>query len=108
MPKLLAIPALALTLALPSLSLAYGEGPSSSGRWVEGQLSYSDGSKCGGCSISLETNNGFSKTGYANSSGYYKIYVASRYIKGVYTGGYRVWSGSRDASGGTRIDVYRK
>jgi hypothetical protein len=85
---------------------AYGEGPSDSGRWIYGRITYSDGSKCGHCcQISVETENGFSKDGCTDESGDYRIYVLSGYAKAVYFHGSKVWSGSQSTKGGTRIDI---
>ncbi len=97
----------ALLLAgLATMALAYGEGPSDSGRWACGQVTYSDGSKCRRCcSDSLETPNDFSKEGCTDSDAAYKIYIASDSVIAVYSRGSRVWSGSRSARGGARVDI---
>jgi len=102
----LVILGLCLTTVVANLSWGYGEGPSDSGRWIYGRVTYGDGSKCGKCcSISVETENGFSKEGCTDDSGNYKIYVASSYARAVYFRGSRVWSGSNKTKGGTRIDI---
>ncbi len=91
---------------IAGIALAYGEGPSNSGRWVYGDVIYSDGSKCRNCcNISLETYNGFSREGCTNDRAEYKIYIASDTVIAVYFRGSKVWSGSRSAKGGTRIDI---
>ena len=89
---------------------AFGEeGPSKYGKWIEGRVTYGDGSKCGKCcSISVETENGFSKEGCTDSDGYYKIYVASDYAKAVYFRGSKVWSGSKRTKGGANINIRAK
>ena len=95
-----------LLAGLAAMTLAYGEGPSDSGRWVYGEVTYGDGSKCRKCcSISLETPNGFSKEGCTDSDAEYKIHIASDSVIAVYFRGSKVWSGSRSAKGGTRIDI---
>ena len=84
----------------------YGEGPNDSGRWVYGHLAYKDGSKCGKCgAISIETENGFSKEGFTDNDGDYKIYVKSDYVKVVYFRGDKVWKGSEKTKGGVQIDI---
>lgn len=97
---------LALMVLAVSGLWAYGEGPSDSGRWIQGQVTYSDGSKCGNCcQISVETESGFSKDGCTDSSGNYKIYVLSEYARAVYFHGSKVWTGSQGTKGGVRIDI---
>ena len=91
------------------LVYGYGEGPSDSGRWVYGHVAFQDGSKCGKCGpVTIETENGFSKQGFTNEDGNYKIYVASDYAKAVYFHGDRVWKGSEKTKGGVRIDILAK
>jgi len=95
-----------LTLAVAGFVWAYGEGPSDSGRWVYGQVVYSDGSKCAKCcSVSIETNTAFSKDGCTDDNGNYKIYIASEYVKRVYFKGAKVWDGTKEAKGGANIDI---
>lgn len=95
-----------MAAVMASAVWAYGEGPSDSGRWIYGRVTYRDGSKCGNCcQISVETESGFSKDGCTDDSGNYKIYVLSEYARAVYFHGSKVWSGSQSTRGGTRIDI---
>jgi hypothetical protein len=95
-----------MAAAVASEVWAYGEGPSDSGRWIYGRVSYRDGSKCGNCcQISVETESGFSKDGCTDEGGDYRIYVLSEYARAVYFHGSKVWSGSQSTKGGVRIDI---
>jgi hypothetical protein len=95
--------------AVVSFVWVYGEGPSQHGRWIEGRVAYSDGSKCGKCcSISIETENGFSKEGCTDDNGNYKIYVSSDYVKAVYFRGSKIWSGSQETKGGATVNILAK
>jgi hypothetical protein len=86
-------------------AFGYGEGPSDSGNFVYGKVTYSDGSTCRNCcGIQIETDSGMSKEGCTNSDGEYKIYVSSKYLKTVYYKG-KQWSGDAACSGGKRIDL---
>ncbi|MFH2057399.1 MAG: hypothetical protein ABIJ59_00670 [Pseudomonadota bacterium] len=107
MKKLICTLALVLLFSGNFISAwAFGEGPSGSGRWVEGRVVYSDGSKCKKCcSIKVMTENGISKEGCTDSSGYYKIYVASNSVKKVFFRGSTVWSGSESTKGGVNINI---
>jgi hypothetical protein len=97
------------TILMVNFAWAYGEGPSKYGKWVEGRVKYGDGSKCGKCGpIAIETENGFSKQGFTNSDGYYKIYIASDYVKAVYFYGKKVWYGSESTKGGVSINIRAK
>ena len=110
MKKILLITVVLISiLAMAGFVWAYGEGPSQSGKWVEGHVKYGDGSKCGKCcSISIETENGFSKEGCTDDNGNYKIYISSDYIKAVYFRGSKVWSGSEESQGGATINILAK
>lgn len=85
----------------------YEEGPSNSGNWVYGKVTYRSGSKCSDCCgiVLSMTWGGMSENGCTDRDGNYKIYVASQYVEAIYFKGTKVWEGSRDCQGGTRIDI---
>jgi len=100
---------LLLALTVAGFVWAYGEGPSDSGRWIYGQVVYSDGSKCAKCcSVSIETSQAFSKDGCTDDNGNYKIYISSEYVRGVYFKGTKVWEGNQSAKGGVNINIRMK
>ncbi len=93
-------------LSLTGVLFGYGEGPSGSGNWVYGNVTYSSGVKCKNCCpVVVGTASGMSERGCTNSSGEYKIYVSSSTVKAIYFRGKKVWSGSKNCQGGVRINI---
>ena len=91
------------------LAWAYGENSNQYERWVEGRITYSDGSKCGQCGpISIETEDGFSKQDFTDNNGNFRVHISSDYVKSIYFKGSKVWSGNKSTKGGTSINIFAK
>ncbi|MCK6527241.1 hypothetical protein L6R50_06630 [Myxococcota bacterium] len=95
-----------LCMAGAGVALGYGEGPSDSGRWVYGKVTYSDGSKCTSCGpIIIDTENGQSVGGFTDKDAQYKVYVAGSRARTVYYHGSKKWTGDLPTKGGARVDI---
>ena len=86
-----------LFFAIPCLALA--------GNYVYGKVTYSDGSVCKGCKVTVMTESGISSPDYTDNNGEYRISISSNYIKKVYVSGMTKWEGHKSAYGGVRINV---
>lgn len=97
---------LLVTASIPGF-FAHGEEPIvESTYWVQGLVTYPDGSKCRNCChIRVETDYGFSEATCSDIDAGFRIDVGSEKARALYFRGDLVWTGDVKTRGGVTINV---
>lgn len=74
---------------------------------VSGNVKYASGAICSHCKVEIESEGGWQST-TTNSHGDYSLPVRGCFVNRAYVSDKLVWTGSKNACGGLRLDISAK